>query len=270
MITASRVWRTWLLILVIYLLWKSVIVSIALRLSHNKFTDKEFFVKFLGRFYGRFLGLIVGGFIGGEVFTSFHLEDFIGFFVGGVIFYFIGRWLGSYLSLAISRQVDKSLRFSIPPVTDEIVKTSQKFPILFISYSIFYLGLVTFITAGLLIDYFHVQVGFFPEYLYVARIIAIILSIFTLIYPWFMRKSWLTKYSKDIDAQKTMVNILGLASIVAPAVYGLTLFLAFGISLVEFFGYIAISFVVSAIWWLKNRTIDGIQKINTTGTEGQT
>jgi hypothetical protein len=249
----QKLWSSLLLVIIFYLLWEGIIVGFITWFSYKKAHNKDFLVKFMGSHLGRYLGLVIGGLLGAQISKLFGQKDLLGFFIGGVIFYYVGRWIGAKVSIAIASQVDKIYLFSglIEPENIVEQKASSRLPQ--INFIIYCLIPIIFMIFGFLIKYFGIQVGWMSEYLSAARIVAIILSIYTIIYPWIMRKRWLLKYATPPDQPEPMVYLLGLAISIAPSLYGFALFIAMGISITELCVFEVVSMIAIIIWGMKNK-----------------
>ena len=94
-------------VILLLLFWKSGLVGFMGWLFHKESPNKAFYIKFMGSYLGGFYGLFIGGFAGARIAYLLGQADWIGVFAGVLVFYFIGRWIGPFISLAIGRQLDK-------------------------------------------------------------------------------------------------------------------------------------------------------------------
>ncbi len=210
-------------------------------------------MKFMGSYLGRYFGLVIGGFLGAQILKLVGQKDLLGFFIGAIIFYYVGRWVGSMVSIAIAGQVDKMYLFSGLIEPENIVEQKASSALPKISFIIYCIIPIIFVIFGFLIVYFGIQVGWMSEYLSTARFVAIILSIGTIIYPWIMRKRWLLKSAITTAQPESTVYLLGLTASIAPSLYGFTLFIAMGISVTELCVYEVVSMIAIIIWGMKNK-----------------
>jgi hypothetical protein len=234
------------IVIVILLLCKGGVVGFITWLFQKQSHNKEFAVKFIGLYYGRFFGIFIGGFCGGRIALILRQADIIGFFIGALALYFIGRWIGPKVSIAIDNQLDKVV--SIPEYQAQpiVVKTTPLIRlILFLSVAVLPWLLVV---IALVLYYFDIPRTFFVEWLPIARIIVIVLSVLSICYPLLMKKGWLIKFRRKISSPESYIPLLGLSLSVVPVIYGMVLFLAMGTSIIELCVYAVISSTVAIVW----------------------
>jgi hypothetical protein len=242
-------------ILMFLLLWKGALVGFLSWFWHKRANNKDFLVKFIGIYLGRFFGIFIGGFLGGRIFNTLELSTLIGFIIGALAFYFAGRWIGSRVSTLIGQQLEKI--FDLPetqkPENIADVRSISRFAYIgFIIYGTILPFLLVLI--GLSINYFDVPIGYLTELLPLARIIVIVLSIFSICSPWLMKNRWLNKYQTKTSSPESMVYLLGLILSIVPVIYGFLLFVAMGASIFELCLYAVIS-SVAAIFWSANHGV---------------
>jgi hypothetical protein len=240
-------------IIIFLLLWKGGIVGFVTWFSHKKIYNKEFLVKFIGIYLGRFFGIFVGGFLGVRISNVLNQSDLIGFILGALIFYFAGRWLGSKVSTMIGEQLDKV--FYIPELSPSErlsdVRSTNRFS--FISF-ILYSAVVplSLVVIGLLINYYDIPIGYLTELLPISRIVVIVLSIFSLCFPWLMRNRWLSRFQSKTSSSESLIYWTGLVFCVVPVIYGFILFIAMGASVFELCVYAVASSVAAILWSMNN------------------
>jgi len=234
----------------ILLLWKGGLVGFVSWLFHKKSHNKEFAVKFIGLYLGRFFGIFIGGFIGARIAYMLRQADIIGFIIGALALYFIGWWIGSKVSISIGGQLDKVFSISETQGLEKVVEAKPPNRFVLVLY-IMVLPLL-FVIIGLLINYFDIPVGYLVELLPISRIMVIALSIFSISYPWIMRKRWLMKFQSTTSSPESVTSWLGLSLSVVPAGYGIILFFAMGASLIELCFFAAASSVAAIIWSANN------------------
>lgn len=245
---------TGLLIIIFLLLWKGALVGFVSWFSHKKTNNKDFLVKFIGIYLGRFSGILIGGFLGYEIANTFKQSNFIGFVVGALAFYFLGRWIGSKISTLIGTQLDKVISIPESQTIENVADTksaSRLISIGFILYGVVLPFLLVLI--GLLMNYFDVPIGYLPELLPVSRIVVIVFSIFSICAPWLLKSRWISKYQTMASSPESIVYWLGLVFSIAPAVYGFVLFLAMGASIIELCFYAVASSIAAIIWNMNNK-----------------
>jgi hypothetical protein len=235
------------LIILYVLLEKGVIIGLVTSYFHTRsFFNKESGSKFIGFYFGRFYGMIIGALVGWE------LARIIGLVIGAISFYFLGRWIGPKLGNLTHRLI--SSKFSVAePNPGPVVKSIPSKNGLTILYAVI-LPLV-FIVIALIFNFLHMDIAVLPGYwLPVARIGLITLSVFFILYPWFMPK-------RKIQTQ-TIKNNMGLTSefiyfligmlfAFVPVIYGFLLF-CMGASIYEFCLYVIVSSTAVIIWSVNN------------------
>jgi predicted MFS family arabinose efflux permease len=108
-------------VILVLLLWKDVIVAGFMTWSFHKYSDnKDFAVKYIGLYLGHFYGIFIGGFLGARIANLLGLADIIGFMIGALALYFIGRWIGSRVSITIGDQVDKVVSLKEYQLKDKV------------------------------------------------------------------------------------------------------------------------------------------------------
>ena len=245
-------------IIIFLLLWKGGIVGFVTWFSHKQTYNKDFLVKFIGIYIGRFFGIFIGGFLGVGISNLLNQAGLIGFTVGALVFYFTGRWIGSRVSTLIAEQVEKIFFISEISRSEKRsdVKSTHRFTLIgFILYGAVLPGLLVMI--GLFINYFDLPVGYLIELLPISRVVVIVLSIFSICFPWLMKHRWLTRFQSKTASPDSVSYWAGLVFSVAPVVYGFLLFIAMGASVLELGLYAVVSSVAAILWSMNNGVFRG-------------
>jgi hypothetical protein len=244
---------TIVIILSVFLLYKSGIVGLVAWFTERKSNNKEFLVKFIGRYQGGFFGIIIGGFLGAKILDLLGQTNFLGFIAGALGLYFAGRWIGPKVSYNIAGLLEKVAPIRVYQEQEIVIKAM---PAKTASQFVFIIALpLAFVIIGLLLSYFEVPIGYMIEYLPIARIIVILLSIFVIIYPWLMKKRWRMKYKSSTSSPDSMVFWLGIPLSVVPAVYGFILFVGVGASFLELCCFALASTIAGIIWSLNEHSL---------------
>jgi len=109
---SASVYSQAITILVIFLLWKGVVIGLVIWFLRKRSLDKNLMVKFIGAYYGRFYGLIIGGFVGARIANILGLAAFIGFSTGALVLYFAGRWIGSKAIISVDARLGNVFQMS--------------------------------------------------------------------------------------------------------------------------------------------------------------
>jgi hypothetical protein len=244
-------------VILVLLLWKDVIVAGFMTWSFHKYSDnKDFAVKYIGLYLGHFYGIFIGGFLGARIANLLGLADIIGFMIGALALYFIGRWIGSRVSITIGDQVDKVVSLKEYQLKDKVVKATPRKQVFLFLYFVVLPWLVVII--ALLLNYFDIAGNYLIEWLPIARIIAIVLSVLSICFPWLMRKRQFIEFQSSTSSPGSVAYWLGLSWSVVPVIYGMFLFLAMGVSIIELCLYAMASSTAAIVWsiynpWLKEQ-----------------
>jgi hypothetical protein len=240
-------------IIMFLLLWKGVLVGFVAWFSHKRANNKDFLVTFIGIYLGRFFGLLIGGFVGAQIFEAINQSGIIGLIVGALALYFAGRWIGSKVSMQIGKQLERVFYVPGTQISEKIVdiKSTNRFAVIgFIMYGV--LLPILLVIVGLLRNYFKVLISGFTEWLSISRLVVIALSIFSVGYPWLMRKRWLTKFQSKMSSPESAIYWAGLVFSIIPVVYGFLLFIIMGASILELCVYAIVSSVAAILWSINN------------------
>ena len=119
---------------------------------------------------------------------------------------------------------------------------------------LFFCGAVVplfFMTAAMMVKTSGVQLAPFSDVLPAARIVLIVLSLFSIALPWLRRTEWLKRENALTHAP--VAPILGLGLSLAPVFYGFVLFVACGMSVAEL-SLFAVTASIAATTWGLNTT----------------
>jgi hypothetical protein len=234
--------ETLIIIVLIILLVKSGVVGFVTWALHRQSRiNREFAVKFIGMYFGRFYGLIAGAILGAEIAKG------IGAIVGALLFYYIGRWLGSKISISISKQIENVFALQEKQVGAAVKATHSKkyFSTLYIVFFPLF-----FVFIAYLFNYYGIQINYPVGWLPIARAIAIVLSIFSIFYPWIMRRQWKAKILSNEVSPGFDVFWIGLTLSVVPVIYGFVLFFL-GASILELCFFAIASSGAAILWWTR-------------------
>jgi hypothetical protein len=241
------------IVLTILVLWKGFLVGFLIWFFFKKTHNKEFGVKFIGHYLGRFFGIFIGGFLGLRIAHLVRLADITGIIVGALAFYFIGRWIGPKVSIAIGGQLDKLFSFADTPESQKVIEGKSPKSLFLVLFIIIFP--LSFVAIGLMMNYFGIPVGYLNDWLPISRIVAIGISIFSICYPWLMRKRWLNKLQHTISSPDLITNSLGLSMSVVPTIYGFYLFFVMGASIIELCLFASASSLAAIIWIVNNQSL---------------
>jgi hypothetical protein len=224
-------------VIVFVLLQKSLIVGYVTYSFHKqgKF-DKVWGTKVIGFYFGRLFGLIIGAFIGAQIAKG------IGALIGALIFYFVGRWIGFRVGFGIGRMLDRNL--PVAEISEKVVSQPSLFKrSLVIAYAAVFPLLM--LLLGWFFNFNHIQLPSSSlNTLLTARIIVIVLSLFSLVAPWFIQSRM---SQQQISNSVFGLFWLGLALSIAPVVYGFFLFIL-GASIIELGVFAVVSSLAAIIW----------------------
>ena len=156
------------MILATMYLFMGLIIGWSIGAFTKRFT-KEMKVKGFGLFQGRLGGLFVGGMAG------FEIGNGIGAILGALIFYFLGLWIGPKASKEIANWIERN--YDVLEVQTDQVAPKERgiFPSAYVLLFPFVFVIFGFLLKGIPID-----VDFDPQYLPVARIVAVMFSLLTI------------------------------------------------------------------------------------------
>jgi hypothetical protein len=197
--------------------------------------SREIHLKVIGANHARLVGALVGGILGGVI------AKLIGGIIGALLFYFLGRWIGPKVSTAIANWIERY--YNVPEIHRDRVPAEGRgiFPTAYFLVLPF-----VFIFLVLLLNRNYILVDFPPEYLPVARGIAILLSIVSIGAPWLLKGQILREAQKKQVAPPDFL-FLGVGFSLPPMIYGFLLFL-FGASIPEFIAFAMVSEIASVLW----------------------
>ena len=192
-------------------------------------------MKGFGLFQGRLGGLFVGGMAG------FEIGNGIGAILGALIFYFLGLWIGPKVSKEIANWIERN--YDVLEVQTDQVAPKERgiFPSAYVLLFPFVFVIFGFLLKGIPID-----VDFDPQYLPVARIVAVMFSLLT-IGSLYWIKYLMVREMKIKETPAIDLLFIGTFFSVAPMIYGFILFLI-GASLFEFIIFAGVSEIAGIIW----------------------
>jgi|RhiMetdeSRZDD1v2_1073273.scaffolds.fasta_scaffold113560_4 hypothetical protein len=230
--------------IIFVLVQKSLIVGYVTYSFHKEGRfDKVSGTRVIGFYFGRLFGLLIGAFIGSKIAGG------IGTLIGALAFYFVGRWVGFKVGFVIGRLLDKNL--PVADISENVVAQSSLSKRSFvIAYAAIFPLLM--VLLGLFFKFNRIQFpSSSPNTLLTARIIVVVLSLVSLVAPWFIQSRMSQK-----QIPNSMFNLfwLGLALSVAPTIYGFLLFIL-GASILEL-GVFAFASSLAAIIWSRKTNIE--------------
>jgi hypothetical protein len=234
--------REFYLFIAAFFLLKSIFVGFGFsRLAQQ--AGRGLLLRGLGMYHGRTISLLAGAAIG------FQLAELGGCIVGALLFFLIGRWTGPIISAGIARQIERILPL---PAEMEAEATAQSAEIKIFPPAYYYLLLpVLSVLIALIIRSNGIVMETAPDYLLVARLMVVALSVVSVISPWLLR--W---YLANQVQPKSNLAIdlmpLGLVLSNTPVLYGLFLYTS-GASLLELIGLAGLSLVSAGVWFWNMR-----------------
>jgi hypothetical protein len=214
-------------------------------MDHKRWQETAVLVKGGGMILGRIVGLLLGGILGGRYGGVFWA------IVGVISLYLIIGRVGAKISTVIGYQLDRIFSSTEKPDTDNAIRSARSNGLLFSIYGIVVPAL--FMVIALLLNNLAFSTSKYSEELPIARIVVIVLSLFSVFLPWLLRTRWM-KSTTNVVARENAIFILGLGLSVAPVVYGFFLFIAFSASIIEL-GVFAVASSFVAIIWSANTKI---------------
>jgi hypothetical protein len=232
------------IVLILFLLWKGFLVGSVMWFFHKRHLDQGFSVKFIGAYLGRYSGFIIGGFLGAGIADLLGQSQTVGGIVGCVTLFLAGWWLGPNVSVYADRQLNKHFLIAQAQET-VIIMGLVKQTILFIYGIIIPL---LWVAIGFFFQYFRIPIeSQYVKFLSIARIAAIVVSVYAIGSAWWLRK-YLTMKSNFSSRFPGGIFLLGPAVTAMPAVYGLVLFLVMGASMIELCLFAAATSISMIIW----------------------
>jgi len=209
--------RSLMIVLILLILYKAVLVGFGAWVVHQQSKyDRVYITRFTGSYLARFYGILLGFFLGAEI------AGWMGAIAGAVLLYIAGRWAGSRLSESIGAGLAGRFvleKLEVQPSIEEKVSKRWRWVILAALYPALVVLAVVMMSNFGMQDY-----GIPQEWLPIARIIIIVLTIFEVSAPWFFQKV------AEKSHQECQINLFrfGLAASLTPAVFGFFLFVCGG------------------------------------------
>jgi hypothetical protein len=229
-----------------YILYKGFLAGLVTWLiPKNSNIEHGSAIKAAGILIGRYSGLIIGFLLGSR------LDNFLGLIAGVLIFYFTGRWVGGWLIVGVCRLLD--ILFIVPETP--VMQKPKHRPVrwlrlLFTFLSVLAPWLIVFLV--ILFTHFGVSIESHKSMIQPFRVVAIIGSMVTTIFPWIIKKRTINPIKLTIPIFGSVYLFLGLVSSFCPAIFGLALFMI-GASFDELCFYAFIS-SAAALWcWSYNK-----------------
>jgi hypothetical protein len=238
-----------IIILVIFLmLYKTVIPSFVSSRMYKKTDKREFLVKFIGLNLGGFYGMFIGGFLGLELAGLLKFPGILGLIVGALVFYFAGRWIGPIMSSWFGLQVDKVVAIKEIPAARRVTRPKIFLPLLYVIIAPW-----LWVGIAILLNHFHIEFISYDKGLPIARIVAILLSIFSLCAPWLIKKQGLKRLQEITFSLETAMLWLGVTFSIIPSIFGFMLFTTVGASILEMC-FFSMASSLGGIFWIVSQT----------------
>ena len=235
------------------LAYKIIITTISLIVvARNRWQERLTIIKGGGMLLGNLVGLLLGGILGGR---------YGGLFwgiVGAIGLYLIVGWIGAKISSAIGSQLNTLLPSMEQADSDSTIRSIRPNALLLLFYSV--IAPALFVLIAMLMNSSGVPVSEYSEALPTARIVVIVLSLISILLPWLLRTRSMMKTTTNVVARENAIFILGMACSAAPVIYGFSLFLVFGASIIEL-SIFAVSSSLALILWTANTKLRQ-QKVN--------
>jgi hypothetical protein len=226
------------------LVYKTIIATIVLIvIAHNRWQENSVIVKGGGLLLGHVVGLLLGGILGGRYGGVFWA------IVGIISLYLIVGRIGAKISSAVGNQLDRLFSLTETTDADSPIQSVRPNPMLLSIYGLVVPILV--VAAAIFLRSSAFPVSGYSEALPTARIVIIILSLFSVLLPWLLRSGWMMRPQTGTVSRENAIFILGMGLGVVPVIYGFLLFIAFGASILEL-GAFALASSVAAIFWSAN------------------
>lgn len=206
---------------------------VAIMLTNHSLENTRAVVKGAGLVIGHLVGLVLGAFIGAKYGGT--LWAILG---GGALYFFVG-WVGTRISMAADRELEKLGAPRKQSAAEKLVQSSQRRgrPVWRV-YGAAVPGLL--LVAALFMKISHLPVGIYASDLPIARAAIAALSLISIAVPWLRRQR--------ASSHRSMLALAGLALSLAPAIYGFVLFIGFGLSITELIIFAATASFATATW----------------------
>ena len=223
------------------LVYKTIIATIVLIImDHKRWQENTLIVKGGGMLLGHVIGLLLGGILGGRYAGVF------GAIIGVISLYLIVGRIGAKISSVIGNQLDRLFSSTDEVESVSTVRLARPTRLLLIIYGLVVPAL--FVMIAIFLNSSTNSISKYSEELLTARIVAIGLSLFSILLPGLLQTRWMMKSTTSIVARENAIFILGMGLSVAPVVYGFFLFIAFGASIIELSVFATVSSLMAIIW----------------------
>ena len=225
-----------------FLVGYNVVIAtlVLLVLANNNGQDKKVILKGGGLVLGHLVGLVLGGLLGlryGGVAWAI---------VGAIGLYFIVGQVGSRISFAIGTEVDRLTAPSRKPTYQNTTRLAKPKASFLFTYGAVIPAL--FMVAAVFLKTSAFTMAQYSGGLSTARVLAVALSLSSIVLAWLLRTAWMTKHRKSLLSRRASTSVTGLVLSLTPAVYGFLLFCAFGISLAELGVFTVTATLASMLW----------------------
>jgi len=223
-------------IIAVLFLFKSLVTGLYMT-TFGKYSGKEILLKVIGMRNGQMLGFIIGAAIGSIIWKGY------GTIIGGLLFYFLGRWVGIKISFFTADLLERV--FQIPENNVDMTSPSEKKKA-FLFNHIYLLLPLFFIVITLLLNIFNIQIATISNSLPVARLVIYTLSIVSVAVPWILQYSMEFSPQKYQKTKAYLPQLGGIYSII-PSIFGFFLFIM-GAPIIEIICIACFSFIFAVIW----------------------
>lgn len=229
------------------LAYKSIIAAIATTFMASKRWGEHLLIaRGAGLILGRFVGLVLGGMLGAAI------AGVVGGIVGLVLLGFLIGRAGGWISLATGNWIDRLTSPSERLASDANPELAQSSQLGVWIYGVFVPAMFVLV-ALFLKNYNVISKEADTRWLLTARIVAVVLSIYSILAPWILRaRRELNGPPSSLQLQSA-IFLTGTALSIAPALYGVVLFLAFGAPIIDVVVFALISSAATLTWSAKSQ-----------------
>jgi hypothetical protein len=230
-----------------FLLVYNIVVAtlVAIILTNNSLQNKSAVIKGGGLVLGHLVGVIVGGLIGSRYGGTASA------IAGAAVLYLVVGWIGSRMSVAVASYLDRQAAPPSPHDLETALRLARPN-----TSSLFLYGAVIpalLMAAAIFLKTSGLQVARFPAILPTARLILVVLSLFSILIPW-LRRTRSTRRRRSTFAPRSVLSLVGLGLSLAPAIYGFLLFVAFGMSFAELSLFAVVASIATTTWGVNGAT----------------
>jgi len=233
----------------VILLFRGLIIGIGAGCINKLGVNKDIIIKYIGIFSGRLWGVFIGILVYMDFLETPKWQRFITLIIAIMVFYFVGKWGGGKISFLLTAHLDRI--FSIPIIHEErkipgdrSIQRQKLF--FFIFWGLFIPPLL--VITGYLINYSQIPVGYYPKYLSISRIIAIVISTLSILTPWLIKDRGIMDIQKDVSSSEYTRYMIGLVYSIIPVISGFIFFLGMGLPILELGILAAVSCAAAGFW----------------------